>query len=126
MELVYGHFESMLKQPPTILQLLPISGFDEDKEEDTAKSERKIHYKFDPDAQSVMRDIIPLYINSMVYKVLVESVASEQASRRVAMKNATDNSEEVIRKLTISLNKSRQAQITSELTEIVGTTQALE
>ena len=73
-----------------------------------------------------MRDIIPLYINSMVYKVLVESVASEQASRRVAMKNATDNSEEVIRKLTISLNKSRQAQITSELTEIVGTTQALE
>ncbi len=125
-ELVYGHFESMLKQPPTILQLLPISGFEDDNQENEAKSDRSIHYKFDPDAQTVMKDIIPLYINSMVYKVLVESVASEQASRRVAMKNATDNSEELIRKLTISLNKSRQAQITSELTEIVGTTKALE
>ena len=125
-ELVYSHFESMLKQPPSILQLLPISGFEGDKQEDIVKYERNIHYKFDPDAQTVMRDIIPLYINSMVYKVLVESIASEQASRRVAMKNATDNSEEVIRKLTISLNKSRQAQITSELTEIVGTSKALE
>jgi len=124
-EFVFGHFQSMLKQPPTVLQLLPIEKFEEEKTDEDAKS-MHVHYKFDPDAQTIMNEMIPLYINSMTYKVLVESVASEQAARRVAMKNATDNSEDLIRKLTISLNKSRQAIITNELTEIVGTAKALE
>ncbi len=120
-KLVYSRFESTLSQVATTLQILPISRSDQEVELD----ELTEFVNYEPSPGEVLEYVIPKYIESTIYGGLVESAASEQAARRMAMENATDNAEEIIGDLTLSYNRARQAAITQEITEIVGGAEAL-
>jgi F-type H+-transporting ATPase subunit gamma len=82
-------------------------------------------YEFEPEAEELLAALLPKYINNRLYAALLDSAASESASRRRAMKSATDNAEEMIRMLTRQMNTARQAAITQEISEIVGGANAL-
>lgn len=136
---VYTHFESMLTQSPKVIRLLPIDVVDAptsdlvemDEEEVAARSgdrddEELFHeYRFEPDPVSVLDSLMPLYVANRVHYALLQSAASELASRQRAMKSATDNAEQLIQTLTRQANQARQAAITQEITEIVGGAAAL-
>ncbi|MBK5252303.1 MAG: ATP synthase F1 subunit gamma [Peptostreptococcaceae bacterium] len=120
-KLVYTQFVSTLSQTPKIVQLLPVPKGDEKDDAD----EEFIYVDYEPSHQVVLDYVIPKFVQSTIYGALVESSASEQGSRRVAMENATDNAEDMLESLTLSFNRARQAAITQEITEIVGATEAL-
>jgi len=116
---VYTRFASTITQVATDLLLLPIERpeLDEDK---------KVEFvSYEPSAEEVLKYIIPKYVESTIYGGLIESSASEQAARRLAMENASDNAEEIIDDLTLYYNRARQAAITQEISEIVGGAEAL-
>jgi F-type H+-transporting ATPase subunit gamma len=115
---VYPHWESVGRQPPTVLRLLPIA-----PEEKGAAS--AIPPIFEPSAEGILDRLLPLYGRQLMYSVLAETVASEQLARRMAMKLATDNASDMVNQLTRQYNKARQAQITKEIAEILGGSEAL-
>jgi len=82
-------------------------------------------YEFEPEAEELLNALLPKYLNTRIYAALLDSAASESASRRRAMKSATDNAEEVIKTLTREMNSARQSAITQEISEIVGGANAL-
>lgn len=112
--LVYNEFVNTMVQKPCIERLLPLVPIDEDK------LDFYWDYIYEPDARDVLSALITRYIESQVYQSVVENIACEQASRMVAMKNATDNANNLIGELQLVYNKARQASITQELSEIVG------
>jgi len=117
--LFYTQFRSAVNTVPTQMRLLPI-------ESPTAESQQGAAEPiFEPSAEEIMNELLPKYIEAQVYKGLMESSASEQGSRMVSMKNATDNAEEMIRTLTLSYNKARQASITKEIIEVTTASEAL-
>jgi F-type H+-transporting ATPase subunit gamma len=117
--IVWPQFITLGRQPPTELQLAPIPKPDaEDSPEDR-------DFIFEPDPETILGQLLPTYIQNMVYRVLAEAVAAELIARRTAMKIATDNAEEMVKTLTLQANKARQAQITQELSEILGGSEAL-
>jgi F-type H+-transporting ATPase subunit gamma len=120
-KIVYAHFITMGKQPPTTVTLLPV-GADGMSGEGGASNSQMI---FEPSEQEILAELLPLYVRNVVFRVLLESVASEQVARRQAMKRASDNAEEMVKNLTLQFNKARQAQITQELGEIMGGVEAL-
>jgi F-type H+-transporting ATPase subunit gamma len=85
-----------------------------------------VDYLYEPDAQAVLSILLPRFLDVMFYQGILESNASEQSSRMVAMRNATDAAEEMVESLTLELNKARQAMITAELLDLVGGVAALE
>ncbi len=89
-------------------------------------TEISAEYSFEPDPESVLEALLPTYVETLVYRALMESAASEHGARRTAMKSATDNASEMIITLTRSYNRARQAAITTEIAEIVGGAAALE
>ena len=111
--LTYSKFISTVNQQPVMLELLPI---------EPAQMERtdSIDYIFEPSASEVLEHLLPRYVEMQVYHAILESIASEQSARMVAMRNATDNAYEMIDELTLVLNKARQEQITKELLDIAG------
>jgi len=118
--LCYNKFISTMAQQPTIDQLLPLSG---DKMEAETKASGTHHgwdYLYEPDAQAVIDDLLVRYAEALVYQAVAENMASEHAARMVAMKAATDNAGNVIGELKLVYNKTRQAAITKELSEIVS------
>ena len=117
---IYSHYISTGKQPATTMQLLPFQA-EEDEKEHTVKSD----IIFEPTPEEILRTLVPLSIQNAIFRVFIEAVACEQFARRVAMKNATDAAEEMERSLVLNYNKSRQAQITQEISEIVGGVEAL-
>lgn len=117
--LVYQRFYSALQQVPSQMQLLPAKLETEEKDEATND------YIFEPDAKSVLENMVQLYLDNMVYSVLLEAKVSEQASRMTAMSAATDATGELISSLSLQLNRVRQAAITTEIAEIVGGANAL-
>jgi F-type H+-transporting ATPase subunit gamma len=119
--LVYGEFKSMLKQEIKTKLLFPISA------DDKTKKEKKnfIDFEFEPDKEMLLENLIPKYINMEVYRLLLESQASELASRMNAMELASKNDDELMDELTLAMNKLRQSQITTELTEIVSGANAI-
>ena len=119
--IVYTQFLSTISQKPEIIRLLPMSG--EKREEQEEKEFEFVSYE--PSPEEVLAYLIPKYIESTIYGALVESSASEQGARRVAMENATDSAEEMIGDLTLNYNRARQAAITQEIAEIVGGAEAL-
>lgn len=122
-KLVYTEFVSTISQVPKLIQLLPV-----ENDEGSVNSDEEEEFKYvsyEPSPQSVLDYLIPKYLESTLYGALVESAASEQAARRVAMENATDNADDLIEKLTLSFNQARQAAITQEISEIVGGAEAL-
>ena len=118
----YTKIFSSSSQKPANFRLLPIAIESEEK----SGAEKEIDYLFDPGKEQIFSYLLPLYLKVKIFSCFLESGFSEQFARRVAMKNATDASKEMIRNLTITYNRVRQAKITSEIAEIVGGAAALE
>jgi F-type H+-transporting ATPase subunit gamma len=114
--IAFTRFINTMKQEPVVEQLLPL---DPSKLQDTSR-EYSWDYLYEPDAQSVLDELLLRYVESMVFQAVAENMASEQSARMVAMKSASDNAKKVIGDLQLSYNKARQAAITKELSEIVS------
>jgi F-type H+-transporting ATPase subunit gamma len=110
----YTRFINTMKQEPVMEQLLPLSG------ERLGTPEGSWDYIYEPDAKAVLDQVLTRYIEGLIYQAVAENLASEQSARMVAMKAASDNAANVIDELTLIYNKTRQASITKELSEIVG------
>ena len=122
--LCYTRFINTMKQEPVVQQLLPLSAsamqIETDASEAKAGGKHAWDYIYEPDAQAVIDELLVRYVEALVYQALAENMASEQSSRMVAMKSATDNAVSVIAELKLVYNKTRQAAITKELSEIVA------
>jgi F-type H+-transporting ATPase subunit gamma len=112
--IAYTRFINTMKQEPVVEQLLPLSG------ERLGAPESVWDYLYEPEAKVVLDQVLTRYIETLIYQAVAENMASEQSARMVAMKAASDNAENVIDELTLIYNKNRQANITKELSEIVG------
>ena len=132
--LVYTRFKSVMSQVPEVRQMLPLTVVDAPQGDAERDAERGFaddpdaafpEYEFCPSAESVLDALLPLYVESRIHNVLLQSAASELASRQRAMHTATDNAEELITKYTRLANSARQAEITQEISEIVGGADAL-
>ncbi|WP_232547744.1 F0F1 ATP synthase subunit gamma [Propioniciclava soli] len=122
---VYTRMESMLTQTPTVRRLLPLEVVKASATDATPTVEYTPQYSFEPDPETVLDSLMPLYIRSRVWFYLLQSAASQLASQQRAMKSATDNANQLIETLTRQANQARQAEITQEITEIVGGASAL-
>jgi len=120
---VFTRFVSMVTQEPEVIRLIPLEVVE--GTEAPAPSEVLPLYAFEPKAEEVLDALLPRYVNARLFNALLQSAASELAARQRAMKSATDNAEELIRKYTRLANQSRQAEITQEISEIVGGVEAL-
>ena len=120
---VYTRFVSMLTQTAEVIRLLPLEVVEGD--EAPADAELLPLYEFEPDAETVLDELLPLYVASRIQYCLLQGAASELASRQRAMKSATDNAQQLIERLTREANQARQAEITQEISEIVGGAAAL-
>ena len=122
--LAYNRFVSTMKQDPVIERLLPLSSVDlkaqSDASEAASGTTHGWDYIYEPDAQTVIDELLVRYVEALVYQAVAENTASEHAARMVAMKAATDNAGNVINELKLVYNKTRQAAITKELSEIVA------
>jgi F-type H+-transporting ATPase subunit gamma len=117
--LVYAQFVNTVVQRPEVFKLLPV----EPPEEAETLA---VDYIYEPDRETVLAELLPRYIEQQVYAATLEAIASEQSARMVAMRNATDNANELMRDLTLVYNKARQESITGELLDIVGGVAALQ
>jgi F-type H+-transporting ATPase subunit gamma len=118
--LVFPKFINTVSQLPTSVQLLPVQPPAEQEGES-----KTIEYIYEPDAASIYEALLPRYVNVQVYQALLETIASFFSAQMVAMKNATDNANELIQDLTLTYNKARQASITTEILEVVSGAEAL-
>lgn len=120
---VYTRFVSMLTQTPEVIRLLPLEVVE--GEETPEPDDLLPLYEFEPDAETVLDELLPLYVASRIQYCLLQAAASELAARQKAMKSATDNAQSLIERLTREANQARQAEITQEISEIVGGASAL-
>ena len=118
--LFYSNFKNVITQIPQAQQIIPT-----DKKESASKTEEEIYYEFEPDEDEILEDLLPKNISTQVFKAFLENSASEQGSRMTAMDNATRNAGDLVDKLTINYNRSRQASITKELIEIISGAESL-
>jgi F-type H+-transporting ATPase subunit gamma len=116
--IVHAEFRSVMSTPPTSRRLLPVQVPEE-------RPTREPYYILDPSAEEILERILPLYIDNSTYRALVENAAAEQGSRRTAMKAATDNADDLLTSLRRQFNRARQAEITSQIAEIIGGAEAL-
>ena len=114
LDIISNEFVNTMTQRPVLRQLLPLPPLDLDD------LKHRWDYIYEPDARELVEGLIERYIESLVYQAVVENTACEQAARMIAMKNATDNAEEIVNELTLLYNNARQASITQEISEIVG------
>ncbi|MFD7084255.1 F0F1 ATP synthase subunit gamma [Streptomyces sp. NPDC002181] len=124
LHIVYTEFVSMMTQNPVDGRMLPLS-LDEAAEESGTKGEILPLFDFEPSAEDVLDALLPRYVESRIYNALLQSAASEHAARRRAMKAATDNAGDLIKSLSRLANAARQAEITQEISEIVGGASAM-
>jgi F-type H+-transporting ATPase subunit gamma len=120
---VFTRFRSMLLQEPTAVRLLPLEVVEGESKPDS--SEVLPLYEFEPSPEEVLDGLLPQYVQSRIFFALLQAAASELAARQKAMKSATDNADELIKKYTRIANQARQAGITQEISEIVGGVNAL-
>ena len=120
LHIVYTQFKSMITQIPEARRMLPLEVVESD-----APAGLLPMYEFEPNAAEVLNSLLPRYIEARVFNAMLQSAASEHAARRRAMKSATDNADELIKSLTRLANAARQAEITQEISEIVGGADAL-
>lgn len=114
LHIAYTRFVNTMRQEPVVEQLLPLSG------DAVGSAKTSWDYVYEPDAKSVIDDLLVRYLEALVYQSVAENIASEQSARMVAMKAASDNAKNVIEELKLVYNKTRQAAITKELSEIVS------
>jgi F-type H+-transporting ATPase subunit gamma len=117
-KIIYNQFKSVARQEMVSEELLPIK-LDDFETHTTGE------YLYEPDQASILEALLPRHIRTQVWRALLESFASEQAARMLAMENATENAKDLIKQLTLQYNKARQASITKEILEIVGGAEAL-
>lgn len=115
----YNHFVSAIQSELTERKVLPLTGF-----EGTVSSNAA--YEYEPSEEEILEVLLPQYAESLIYGALLDAKAAEHASRMTAMRNATDNADDLIGQFTLTYNRERQAAITQEITEIVGGVAALE
>jgi F-type H+-transporting ATPase subunit gamma len=125
-KVVYNAFESPLVQRVTVQDILPLSGelletSDEEREEDTLRGD----FIFEPEPEQILERLLPVYLETELYRALLESAASEHGARMTAMRNASKNAGELIDSLTLAMNRARQAEITQEILEVVAGADAL-
>ncbi|TFH02326.1 MAG: ATP synthase F1 subunit gamma [Calditrichales bacterium] len=120
-DLVYNAFKSAVSQNLTVEQFLPFKAAGEASEKETSL----VDYLYEPTKGEILDIILPKQLNVLIWKILLESNASEQGARMTAMESATDNAEDLISNLTLHYNRARQAAITKEISEIVGGAEAL-
>ena len=118
----YNNFKNVITQIPQAQQIIPAEQKDL---KDENKNEEQISYEFEPDEDEILEDLLPKNISTQVFKAFLENAASEQGSRMTAMDNATRNAGDLVDKLTINYNRSRQASITKELIEIISGAESL-
>jgi len=118
--LFYNNFKNVITQIPQAQQIIPAENNSSDKTDEKTHS-----YEFEPDEDEILDDLLPKNISTQVFKALLENAASEQGSRMTAMDNATRNAGDLVDKLTINYNRSRQASITKELIEIISGAESL-
>ena len=118
--LFFNNFKNVITQIPQAQQIIPAENNPSKKEE-----ENPIFYEFEPEEDEILEDLLPKNISTQVFKAFLENAASEQGSRMTAMDNATRNAGELVDKLTINYNRSRQASITKELIEIISGAESL-
>ncbi len=121
--IVFNHFRSVTEQKPVTFKLFPLEHPESGADEAEKKTPKE--YLFEPSAELLAKVLLPAYAETVTYRTMLESAASEQGARRTAMKTATDNSTEMIADLTLKYNRARQSQITQELSEISGAVEAL-
>ena len=127
-DVLYTSFISTLNQKPEVIPFLPVAkieGVGSDAHHNEKLEKGMTEFLFEPDVHQVMGALLPHYLNYRIYQILLEAKASEQSSRMVAMKNATDNAKQIIKDLTLEYNKLRQANITKELLEITSAAMAM-
>lgn len=120
LHMVHTEFVSMLTQKPVVKRVAPL----EVEYSDQSAGMRPM-YDFEPDAETLFGELLPKYVNTRLFAGLLDAAASEHAARRTAMKSATDNADEIVTNLSRQANQARQAQITQEISEIVGGVEAL-
>ena len=119
--LVYNHFESALVQKVTEQQILPLSeGLLESDEEERRDDAMRGDFIFEPEPEQILERLLPVYVETELYRALLESAASEHGARMTAMRNASKNAGELIDTLTLAMNRARQAEITQEILEVVA------
>ncbi len=121
--LIYNRFESALVQRPVVTRLLPAAPNEDEEEERGTGSDDP--FEFIPGVDEILNDLIPKYVETIIWQALLESAAGEHGARMTAMKSATDNANEMADDLTLKMNKARQAQITGEILEIAAGAEAL-
>lgn len=120
--LIYNQFVSVAVQRPTVVRLFPLPSIGQNVGID---AETHIDYVYEPSDEILLQRLLPMYVHVLIYRALLETSAGENGARMAAMDNATSNCEDLIRTLTLKMNKARQAAITAELMDIVGGTEAL-
>jgi len=118
--IVFNKFKSAISQEVTQQQLIPLDVSDSSKEENVEDSAAKAIYDYEPDEETILKDLLPKNVSIQIFKVLLESDAGEHGARMAAMDNATRNAGEMIDSLTLKYNRTRQAFITKELIEIIS------
>ena len=118
--LFYNNFKNVITQIPQAQQIIPVENQSSNSEEKDSSS-----YEFEPDEDEILEDLLPKNISTQIFKAFLENAASEQGSRMTAMDNATRNAGDLVDKLTINYNRSRQASITKELIEIISGAESL-
>ena len=114
LDIIANEFVNTMTQRPIVKQLLPLPPMQSDD------YQHRWDYLYEPEARELVEGLVERYVESLVYQAVVENTACEQAARMIAMKNATDNAEEIVSELTLLYNNARQASITQEISEIVG------
>ncbi len=122
--LIYNRFESALTQRPVLKRLIPVAA-EEENGEDEERDDNLAYMEYVPDPETVLQNLVPRYVETMVWQALLEGAAGEHGARMTAMKNATDNANDLAKSLTLQMNKARQAQITGEILEIAAGADAL-
>jgi len=118
--LFFNNFKNVITQIPQAQQIIPV-----DNKSSESKEENFLPYEFEPDEDEILEDLLPKNISTQVFKAFLENAASEQGSRMTAMDNATRNAGDLVDKLTVNYNRSRQASITKELIEIISGAESL-
>jgi len=123
---VYNHFESPLVQRVTVQDILPLSEDLLETDEDERREDAlRGDFIFEPEPEQILERLLPVYVETELYRALLESAASEHGARMTAMRNASKNAEELIDDLTLAMNRARQAEITQEILEVVAGADAL-
>jgi F-type H+-transporting ATPase subunit gamma len=121
--LIYPRFVSTLSQRPEVIQLLPITP--PELPDEQRQQQRRLDYIFEPDPASILEQLLPRYVEVQIYQALIETAASFYSAQMVAMRNATDNANDLVQSLSLTYNKVRQAGITREVTEIASAAEAM-